>query len=590
MIKLIIIFFKFLVGASALLLTAIGLIARKSKYRHYWPHLLVISLVSLAITLGMESWMERRNITHFVSVTENSKQVVQKAILSALEIELQDAPSKLAKKVKDYFNTAEHDFEARDYQDAAKNYQKCINLFPTMSAQLNLGLTYLVTAENTQSEDAFRSGLRMSREKVDRKFERIFLNNLGVIDVRRWDLNEAESNFEESLKISRQLKDFRMQIDGLNNLADIATRRYNLDEALRFFEEVFVIAKQTDYPFGKAMAKNGKAGVCLIQNELECASESSREALQLGELVKNPLIKINAWNGLGVVSIEKRNLDDGLKHFEKALDVSKASVLPSAEAMILNNIGQVHQRQGRLDEALEYLHQALRINKKYKDLSAQVLNYSNIGQTLANQDKFDEALGAYKNGLKIAEDIKWRDFEGGFNQALGSLFKEKGDFHFPEAWTGIGTGAHYYRSNEDGELVEVDPNEEHIKAVGFYNKSLEFYRRSLAIHRDIKDYHDEVNNLLMMGEVYRKLEKVDEALDCYEGILRIVEEIEYPFAKAAACEEAGIIYASRGEKDRALKLLEQAQVIYLETGNKFGAEIVGNKIKWLKHSMIKPES
>ena len=70
-----------------------------------------------------------------------------------------------------FFEAAERDWAARRYADAAKGYQKSLDVLQTMSAHLNHGLTLLSIPAFTKAEKAFFAGLQMARKKENQRFE-----------------------------------------------------------------------------------------------------------------------------------------------------------------------------------------------------------------------------------------------------------------------------------------------------------------------------------------------------------------------------------------------------------------------------------
>jgi tetratricopeptide (TPR) repeat protein len=78
-----------------------------------------------------------------------------KATLSGFETEVTEEATKRASETKDYFEAGERDFAARRYRDAASNFQKSIDALPTISAYLNLGLSFCYTSEYQQARGIF---------------------------------------------------------------------------------------------------------------------------------------------------------------------------------------------------------------------------------------------------------------------------------------------------------------------------------------------------------------------------------------------------------------------------------------------------
>ena len=132
-------------------------------------------------------------------------ELVQKATLTGFAKELEEGVTKLKSEAEDYFNSAERDYAAGLYWDAANNYEKSINIIPTMSAYLNLGLALWYISDFALAEDAFISGLQIALEKRDRTFETLFRGNIGLVYFDQGKLEEALKSYQHALTIDKEI-------------------------------------------------------------------------------------------------------------------------------------------------------------------------------------------------------------------------------------------------------------------------------------------------------------------------------------------------------------------------------------------------
>ena len=172
---------------------------------------LIFLITSVAINLKAVGSM-------FEPVEGRSGEVIQKATPTAIKKELADAAKDLAEKAENYFNAAEGDFASKNYQDASKNYQKSIDILPTSSAYGNLGLSLSFFSDYANAERAFFAGLKIARERRNRRYEAAFLGNIGNAYLEQEKLDVALKYYKRAVEVQEDSLDAIYQL-GLTYLA-----------------------------------------------------------------------------------------------------------------------------------------------------------------------------------------------------------------------------------------------------------------------------------------------------------------------------------------------------------------------------------
>ncbi len=145
-------------------------------------------------------------------------ELTQKATLSGFKKELEEAAAERVSEAEDYFNAAERDLLSNRYKDAANNYKKSINILPTMSAYLNLGISLIYVTDYLQAEDILISGIQIARKKADQWYEGAFLGNIGSVYSLQAKVQDALASYQAALKIHKQIGD---PLGEANDLASI---------------------------------------------------------------------------------------------------------------------------------------------------------------------------------------------------------------------------------------------------------------------------------------------------------------------------------------------------------------------------------
>ncbi len=166
-------------------------LAKYHEKRLYLAFLTLIFLTFAGVTGGLSQTAFSPSRPVIVVVQGPGGEPIQKATSTGFKKELEDTAAELVKEAEDYFNAAERDFGAHRYQDAAANYRKSIDVVPTMSAYLNLGISLYYGSDFPGAEAAFIRGLQLARKKGARGFEGAFLGNIGNVYADQGEKDKA---------------------------------------------------------------------------------------------------------------------------------------------------------------------------------------------------------------------------------------------------------------------------------------------------------------------------------------------------------------------------------------------------------------
>jgi len=120
-----------------------------------------------------------------VEVRSQSGEIYQKATIFGIRKEIKEMAAELGGEAETYFKSGESDFGAEKYADAAKNYEKSINIIPTMAGYQNLGLSYLSLRMWDEAEKALTSGYEIAvRRSKDQKCILILSLSIGGMFFR----------------------------------------------------------------------------------------------------------------------------------------------------------------------------------------------------------------------------------------------------------------------------------------------------------------------------------------------------------------------------------------------------------------------
>ena len=332
--------------------------------------------------------------------------LVQKATQTGFEEELEEASVELASEARDYFNAAEHDFEARRYEEAAINYQRSVGAIPTMSAYLNLGVSLVRVARYGEAEGAFNSGLQMAQEKSNSKgFEGAFASATGVIHVYQGRLEEATKAFQRALDIAKRTDNPLGQADALMNTGIVYRHEEESEDALKSFHTALEAFRQASYPLGQALVFGNIGNTYLSQGKLDEAAESYQKALDIWNEIGSPWARANTLMNLGIVYTEQGKPEEALELERESLEVFDEIDYRLGQAQVFGSIGNIHADVENLDEALQSYQKALGIFKEIGYPLDQANASVSIGSVYAEQGKLEDALIFYLEALSIFNEI-----------------------------------------------------------------------------------------------------------------------------------------------------------------------------------------
>ncbi|MCP3928068.1 MAG: CHAT domain-containing protein [Bacteroidetes bacterium] len=340
--------------------------------------------------------------------------------------------------------------------------------------------------------------------------------------------------------------------DAYENIGIIHYYKGDLTKTIDIFKRVLGI-RQNIQGIGrlKIGISHRNIGTLLYhQGALESALDYLLKSVELFQSTKgnNALDLAIAYNNLGNVYDEKEEFEKAIYYYQKTLDIRLpvyGEIHPRV-ATQYNNMGVSYRKKGEIDKALEYYFKSLEIRKALLGKEHSILgdNYTNLGIVYFQKGDLDRALEMHQKALKIRQN------------ALGDK--------------------HLLVAQSQHNLAE-----NHL-SLGNFEKSLDFLQKALVVreNRFGKAHPDVAATLEVMGDVYRKQNKIDKATGYYERSIQSLEQMRHHFfdegtrvsyysknfsvfeklIKSTISEDLGLVVA-RGKK--AFDFIEKAKSLFL---------------------------
>lgn len=269
---------------------------------------------------------------------------------------------------------------------------------------------------------------------------------------------------------------------------------------------------------------------------------------------------------LGYYYFETRQIPKALEHLKKAEVLVNHDADSNTLSAIYSALGNVYAVIGDGEKALGYFDKAASHTKPSESvrLNGILLNKSNV---LVQLNRYDEALHNLqkaKENFRQTENFKYL---GLVENNIGELYRERLE-DFDKA------KQHYYKAitaNKKAEsragLSQNYHNLANAHLPSSVDSALHYAQKTLELRKELGDLGGLTSALHLMGSVYHRMENLEEAEKYYLESLE--QSKNYGLTQGIYFNSTGLtkIYISRGNFDKALQYLKEAQAISDQMGD-----------------------
>jgi tetratricopeptide (TPR) repeat protein len=355
---------------------------RKSKWRLFVPSIAVcgtaVGIIISQHTLSLKPVLELSR--------GPGGELILTATLSGFERELKTTGTARATEAANRAAAGERAFAETRYRDAARNYQKSIDLVPTMPGYLNLGVALLHASDGASAKKVLFDGVEIARRKKERAFDAAFIGAIAKVFASEGVLWKAADVHQISLRIARGICDPLGEGAALAGAGWVSYKRGNVPEALELYEQALRVFKRNGIRPGQAMTLLAIGGVQADKGRLEEASQAYHAAREIARRAGDPLRQAAALYGIGVVHAAQGRADDARASYTAALEIYRTTGHLLGQAETLSATGTLYATQGKAREALEVLNEARAIYAHVGGVTTQLrvveeqINRANAGR------------------------------------------------------------------------------------------------------------------------------------------------------------------------------------------------------------------
>jgi tetratricopeptide (TPR) repeat protein/energy-coupling factor transporter ATP-binding protein EcfA2 len=291
---------------------------------------------------------------------------------------------------------------------------------------LNSGEPDLAMAEYRTAQELVEESDSIN-ERLTRKMEAVYYNNVGDVALNRGDLEEARSYYTRALEISR---DIRYRIGEAKSLTNLGSVNWSLDEhehAVEHYEQALEIYREIgDHHEGARCLKN-LGLVAWGRGDYEEADRFLDRSLEIYREIGDRLGEASCLNNRGLVAQEYGTLEKAEEWYQRSLEIYREIGDRYGESIALSNIGMVALMRGNADEAEGYHTHSLEISRDVDDQVGEATCFENLGRVAFERGNFEKAERLFGRSIELCEEIGNLAVQGDALRFLGVIARERGE-------------------------------------------------------------------------------------------------------------------------------------------------------------------
>ncbi len=441
-----------------------------------------------------------------------------------------------------------------DSEAAIEAFRQAVRIDPEHSAAWNsLGDLY---ADLERDDEAIEAYLRVIELEPDSAWP---YNNLGFIYAKRNEYEKARTLYKQAID---RHEDDQGKAISWNNLGDVFVKLQQDKDAIEAYQ--WATALDPDY----AWPHHNLGQVYERQGDYELAIGLYQQAIGRHEEDKN---QAESWRALGRVYRQLERHGEATDAYQKVIELDPEDV------ETWNNLGDVYLAMARYQEAGTAYRQAIKLDsdfawpyhslglistdhgahesaltlyrqaiERHLDDEARAISWNKMGDTQLALEAPEEATRAYQRAINLSPAYPWP------YHSLGVIHEERGVLH--EDWNAYESALDYYQQAIDryaegedkGRSLSWNGLGNVYRALDRLDEALKAYRRS---SRFDPIFAAPWNSL---GDIHQHLAQYDQAIESYRRAIELEDSNAHPY------HNLGLIYEILEDYKAAISRFREA--------------------------------
>lgn len=305
------------------------------------------------------------------------------------------------------------------------------------------------------------------------------------------------------------------------SVTDILENKWESEDDVDFLTRLFYVCFEC-----------GSYKLCeeLIERILKI--DESKENIEYGYLVRD-------YKNQGEILMKMEKVNEALQIFDKAEQLLEDNEWDQMERMLIwHKIGTAYQMKGDYETAKSYYENILEVEEKMDGISVRELStdYTSLGCLYLDMGMYWKAYENIKKAVTLdtereedAESIMTYYY---LASVCAELFSEGYDEYYKEAESCFEKVISFREANYQKQNTDLADVYHEYSLFCYYNgqldKAMDYSRRAYDINISIHSEYSvsAIRNRNTQGIILEAMGEIDEALDVYEEVLSITEELD----------------------------------------------------------------
>lgn len=494
-----------------------------------WMKCCAYAGLSLAVwsLCAAQTVAQREVVNRQAPARANSQSDQQAAIRSRAALALLEADKRRESGVAD------------DLRDAVGKYEAASKLWRKIEDRRQLAITLLHMGgalrdlhDDERAARCLNEALGLAGETGDDATKAESLMLLGMLLMRRGDLQGASEQVENAFSISNHIGNRRLQAAAEVYLAEIQSDAGDMQKAAEYAQRSLDTSKEINDQKGMANALLTLGYISTVTQSNEKALTFLTQSLSLAQVANNLPGIVDALTMIGHQYSSVGEKQRALESYLNAGSYANRLQDPERQGRLFAGMVFVNKELGNIDLSLEYCRKVIKLYHDANYSVGEFQGYEQLGKLQFQTGAYSHALENYLTSLSFFQKAGMKNFVYYVLSEIGEVY-EKTD--------GGAKALDYYTQAKQLIHAEEDPREYAyvLNRIGRVTEgtegadaALNFYNEALKFNRRAKDLFGESATLFQIARAEKRRNHLAEACASAEAALQIDERIRGEVAVA----------------------------------------------------------
>jgi len=251
---------------------------------------------------------------------------------------------------------------------------------------------------------------------------------VGVINLRKGNLDEALEHLNQSLEICQKKRFEKVAAFNLFNIGIVQMRKGQFKEALESFNESMKLARGEGMETLVGLNLKQISDILLAKGRFQESMDYINQMLEIAEETKDNLLMLNFLTKIGHIYSAQGNHNKAKEYFTRSLEISQDVGESKWIAPNLNGLGDVCFQQKDYQCAMKYYQEALTHFQSVRHPVGLAITYDKIGKVYLKLKNIKTALQYFKNSHNIARAKEIKPLVAMISSNIGKVYGRMGEW------------------------------------------------------------------------------------------------------------------------------------------------------------------